>query len=49
MKIYCMRCRKKTANVGQRLVKVKNGRLMYTASCANCGTKKFQAASKRAV
>ena len=40
MKIYCVKCRKDTANVDPKMVRTKNNRLIMQAKCPVCGIKK---------
>ena len=35
-----MRCKKHTGNVNENVVRAKNNRIMLTASCAVCGSRK---------
>lgn len=38
--IYCLKCKKRTGNVNENVVRTKNNRIMLTANCAVCGSKK---------
>ena len=40
MKTYCMECRKDTENIGTKIVKTKNSRLVMQSKCSVCGIKK---------
>ena len=40
MNTYCLRCKKDTANIGSKMVKTKNNRLLMQSKCSVCGTKK---------
>ena len=39
MKIYCVKCRKDTANVDPKMVRTKNNRLIMQTKCPVCGIK----------
>lgn len=41
-KIYCVKCKKKTANDKIRTEEAKNGRTLIRARCMKCRTKKVQ-------
>ena len=40
MKIYCVKCRKDTKNIGSKMVKTKNARLIMQSKCPVWGIKK---------
>ena len=40
MKSYCLRCRKDTENINQRVSKMSNDRTMVLSKCAICDSKK---------
>ena len=40
MKSYCLRCRKDTENINQRVSKMSNNRTMALSKCAICDSKK---------
>ena len=40
MKSYCLKSRKTTENINQRVSKTSNGRTMVLTKCAICGSKK---------
>ena len=40
MKSYCLRCRKDTENINQRVSNTTNGRTMILSKCIKCGSKK---------
>ena len=40
MKTYCVECRKDTENIGAKIVKTKNSRLVMQSKCSVCGIKK---------
>ena len=42
MKIFCLKCQKKTATNGLKMVVTKNKRHAARGTCAACGTKKYQ-------
>ena len=37
---YCLKCRKNTENINQRVLKTSNGKTMILSKCAICGSKK---------
>ena len=37
---YCLKCKKNTENVDQKVLKTKNGRAMLPSKCAVCSSKK---------
>ena len=37
---YCLRCKKDTENINQRVSKTINGKTMILSKCAICGSKK---------
>ena len=37
---YCLKCRKNTENISQRVSKTSNGKTMIVSKCALCGSKK---------
>ena len=37
MKTYCVKCRKDTENIDQKMVRIKNNRSITQAKCAVCG------------
>ena len=40
MNSYCLSCKKDTKNINQKMVKIKNNRLMMLSKCAICNNKK---------
>ena len=40
MKSYCLKCRKVTENINQKISKTSNGRTMLLSKCAICNSKK---------
>ena len=40
MKTYCEKCRKDTENIGPKMVRTKNNRLIMQPKCPVCGIKK---------
>ena len=40
MKQYCLKCRKNTENINQKVSNTSNGRTMVLSQCALCGRKK---------
>ena len=40
MKTYCIKCRKDTENIGPKIVRTKNNRLIMQSKCSICGIKK---------
>ena len=40
MKQYCLKCRKNTENINQKVSNTSNGRTMVLSQCAICGSKK---------
>ena len=40
MLTYCLKCRKDTKNIDAKIIKTRNGRLMISSKCAECGRKK---------
>ena len=40
MKTYCVKCRKDTENIDQKMVRIKNNRLIMQSKCPACGIKK---------
>ena len=40
MKSYCLKCRKNTENINQRVSKTSNGRTMVLSKCTICDSKK---------
>ena len=41
MKIYCLKCREKTATNDLTTVQAKNGRYQAQGNCAVCGQRKY--------
>ena len=39
-KTFCLKCRKNTENLGSKILKTKNGRLIMQSKCTECGFKK---------
>ena len=37
---YCIKCREDTENIGLKIVKTKNNRLVMQSKCSVCGIKK---------
>ena len=42
MKTYCIKCKKDTGNIDQKIVKTKNNRLLMQLKCSVCRIKKFR-------
>ena len=40
MKTYCVKCRKNTENIDQKIFKTKNKRLIMQSKCSDCRIKK---------
>ena len=40
MSSYCLKCKKNTENINQRVSKTNNGKTMILSKCAVCGCKK---------
>ena len=40
MKTYCVKCRKGTEKIDQKMVRTKNNRLIMQSKCSVCGIKK---------
>ena len=40
MKTYCVKCRKDTENIDQKMVRTKNSRLVMQSKCSVCRIKK---------
>ena len=40
MKTYCVKCRKDTENIGPKMVRTKNNRLIMQLKCSVCRVKK---------
>ena len=40
MKTYCVKCGKDTENIGPKIVRTKNNRLVMQPKCSVCGIKK---------
>ena len=40
MKSYCLKCKKDTKNINQRVSNTSNGRTMILSKCAICGSRK---------
>ena len=40
MKTYCVKCRKDTENIGPKIARKKNNRLVMQSKCSVCGIKK---------
>ena len=40
MKNYCVKCRRDTENIGSKMVRTKNNRLVMQSKCSLCGIKK---------
>ena len=39
---YCLKCKKNTENINQRVSKTINGKTMILSKCAICGSKKLK-------
>ena len=37
---YCLKCKKNTKNINQKVSKTSNGKAMILSACAICGSKK---------
>ena len=42
VEIYCVKCKAKTGSTDVQAVTLKNGRPATSATCVDCGTKKFR-------
>ena len=42
MKTYCIKCKKDTENIDQKIVKTKNDRLLMQLKCSVCRIKKLR-------
>ena len=42
MESYCLKCKKNTENINQKVPASSNGRVMILSKCAICGSKKFR-------
>ena len=40
MKTYCVKCKKDTENIDQKIVRTKNNRLLMQTECSDCRNKK---------
>ena len=40
MKTYCVKCKRDTENIDQKMVRAKNNRLVMQSKCSFCGSKK---------
>ena len=40
MESYCLKCRKNTENINQKISGTSNGKAMILSNCAICGSKK---------
>ena len=40
MKTYCIMCKKDTENIGPKIVRTKNNKLVMQSKCSVCGIKK---------
>ena len=40
MLTYCLKCKKNTKNIDEKMIKTKNGRFVLSSKCAACGSKK---------
>ena len=40
MKNYCVKCRRDTENIGSKMIRTKNNRLVMQSKCSLCGIKK---------
>ena len=47
MESYCLKCRKDTENINQRISKTSNSSTMVLSKCAICGSRKSR--SKRTI
>ena len=41
METYCVKCRKDTKNIDQKMIRTKNNRLIMQSKCPVCGIKKL--------
>ena len=46
MKTYCVKCRKDTENIDQKMVRIKNNGLIMQSKCPACGIKKSRFVKK---
>lgn len=42
VKAYCMKCKKASEMIGEKKVKMKNGRTALKGKCKKCGTNMFR-------
>ena len=47
MNTYCVKCRKDTENIGPKILRTKNNRLVMQAKCSVCGIKKSRFIKKQ--
>ena len=40
MMTYCLKCRKDIKNIDAKMINTKNGRVILSAKCSVCGSKK---------
>ena len=48
MSSYCLKCRKNTKSINQRVSKTNNGKTVILSKCAICGSKKSRFIKKQA-
>ena len=47
MKTYCVKCKRDTENIGPKMVRTKNNRLVMQTKCSVCGMKKSRFVKKQ--
>ena len=47
MNIYCAKCKKDTENIGPKMFRTKNNRIIMQSKCTLCGTKKSRFLKKQ--
>ena len=47
MKTYCVKCRKDTENIGPKMFRTKNNRLVMQSKCSVCWIKKWRFAKEQ--
>ena len=49
MKLYCLKCKKHTENINQKVSSTSNGKMMMLSKCAICGSRKSKFINKQEV
>ena len=47
MNTYCVKCKKDTENIDQKMVRTENNRLVMQSNCSACGIKKSRFVKKQ--